>query len=61
MDELAALQAQLAGVQSASSGYTLSDRNVIQLVLKLVDKGNVEVRGFMCSSIALMFALRCCS
>ena len=43
MDELAELQAMLAGVQSADSGYTLSDRNVIQMVLKMVETKKVEV------------------
>ena len=35
MDALAALQAQLAAVQSEDSVYKLSDRNVVDLIMKL--------------------------
>eukprot|EP00965_Chrysotila_dentata_P002601 84968-Pleurochrysis_carterae.AAC.2 len=43
MDELLALQAELAKVQEAPSVNKLSEPNVIELVRKLVDLGLVDV------------------
>ena len=43
MDELLALQRELAEVQSAPSVYRLSEPNVVEVMMKLADLGLVEV------------------
>ena len=43
MDELLALQAELAKVQSAPSSFKLSEPNVVEVVQKLVELGLLEV------------------
>ena len=43
MDELLALQAELAKVQSAPSAFKLSEPNVVEVVGKLVELGLLEV------------------
>ena len=43
MDELLALQAELAAVQRAPSTFKLSEPNVVEVVQKLVDLGLLDV------------------
>ena len=43
MDELLALQQELAQVQSAKAGFKLSEPNVVEVVQKLVELGLLEV------------------
>ena len=42
-DEIQALQAALAKTQSSSTSHRLSERNCVELVAKLVQKGLIEV------------------
>lgn len=42
-DELALLQQELAQVQEADSAQRLSERNVVQLVIKLMQREVVDV------------------
>ena len=43
MDELLALQQELANVQSAKAGFKLSEPNVVEVVQKMVEMGLLEV------------------
>lgn len=43
MDELIALQQELANVQSAKAGFKLSEPNVVEVVQKMVEMGLLEV------------------
>ena len=43
MDELLALQQELAQVQSAKAGFKLSEPNVVEVVQKLAELGLLEV------------------
>ena len=43
MDELLALQRELAQVQAAPSAYKLSEPNIVEIMMKLSDLGLVKV------------------
>jgi hypothetical protein len=43
MDEIAALQAKLQEVQLQSTAHRFSERNCVELILKLVEKGEIDV------------------
>ena len=44
MDEILALQQELARVQSAPSAFRLSEPNVVEVVQKMVELGLLDVR-----------------